>query len=159
MVVFAAVAAFPVSNKILMPSQGHIIRWFESHSNPHVAILSDFFFEWTHHLAHRIGIPKIAFYSSGAFLTACFDCLWRNLEVVNPGSEIKFKDLPNAPRFPWNQVLSLFGQCKEAESDPNFELLKNSMAANCLSWAFVFNTFYELENEYLEFPREKIGFQ
>ncbi|KAL2546587.1 UDP-glycosyltransferase 89A2 [Forsythia ovata] len=139
--------------------QGQIIRWFESHSNPPVAILSDFFLGWTHHLAQKIGIPRIAFYSSGAFLTACFDRVWRNPDALNPGSEIKFEDMPNAPRFPWDQVPSLFRRYKEAESDPSFEFLQNSMAANGLSWAFVFNTFYELENEYLEFLREKFGFQ
>ncbi|KAL2520742.1 UDP-glycosyltransferase 89B1 [Forsythia ovata] len=92
-------------------------------------------------------------------LDACFDHLWRNPKATNLGSENKFENLPNAPRFPWDQVPSLLRRCKEAESDPRFELLKNSMSANGLSWAFVFNIFYELENEYLEFSREKIGFQ
>ncbi|CAA2967185.1 UDP-glycosyltransferase 89A2-like [Olea europaea subsp. europaea] len=139
--------------------EGQLIKWFKSHSNPPVAILSDFFLGWTHHLAEKIRIPRIAFYSSGAFLTACFDSLWRNPEAVNPRSEIKFEDLPNAPSFPWDQVPSLFRRYKEAESDPDLELLKNSMAANGLSWGYIFNTFYELENEYLEFLSKKIGYQ
>ncbi|KAL2494747.1 Uncharacterized protein Fot_38504 [Forsythia ovata] len=97
--------------------------------------------EMTHHLAQKIGISRIVFYSFGVFLTICFDRLWRNPKAVNPGSKIKFEDLSNAPRFPWDQVHSLFRRCKEAESDPSFEYLKNSMAANGLNWDFVFNTF------------------
>ncbi|XP_022871743.1 UDP-glycosyltransferase 89B2-like [Olea europaea var. sylvestris] len=85
--------------------------------------------------------------------------LLRNPEAVNPGSEIKFDDLPNASSFPWDQVPSLFWRYKEAESNPNLELLKNSMDANGLSWGYIFNTFYELENAYLEFLSKQIGYQ
>ncbi|CAA2989062.1 Hypothetical predicted protein [Olea europaea subsp. europaea] len=92
---------------------------------------------------------KRASHQEARVLPIATDSLWRNPKTINSGSEIKFEDLPNARSFPWDQVSSVFGQYKEVESDPNLELLKNGMATNGLSWGYIFNTFHELENEYL----------
>ncbi|GLT66447.1 hypothetical protein SLA2020_388120 [Shorea laevis] len=54
-----------------------IIRWFHSHPSPPVAIVSDFFLGWTLRLAHQLRIPRIAFFSSGAFLASVSDHCWR----------------------------------------------------------------------------------
>ncbi|KAK4430122.1 Flavonol 3-O-glucosyltransferase UGT89B1 [Sesamum alatum] len=139
--------------------QGDIIQWFKSHTNPPAAILSDFFLGWTHHLADHLGIPRIAFYCSGAFYTAISDRLWGgDPQGVKPGSQMEFQDLPGAPSFTWEQAPSLFRRYREVGlGDPSFEVVKAGMAANGLSWASVFNTFQALEGEFLEHLSEKMG--
>ncbi|KAL0424854.1 UNVERIFIED_CONTAM: Flavonol 3-O-glucosyltransferase UGT89B1 [Sesamum radiatum] len=139
--------------------QGKIIHWFKSHSNPPAVILSDFFLGWTHHLADQLGIPRIAFYCSGAFYTAISDRLWGgDAESVKPGSELEFQDLPGAPSFTWEQAPSLFRLYRETGvGDPSFEAVKAGMAANGLSWASVFNTFEGLEGQFLEHLGKKMG--
>ncbi|KAK6116402.1 hypothetical protein DH2020_049864 [Rehmannia glutinosa] len=128
--------------------QDPIIQWFNSHSNPPVALLSDFFLGWTHYLANHIGIPRIVFYSSGAFAVGVFNHLWVNCEDVEPGREVNFQDLPWEPSFTWEQVPSLYRRYRESSS-VGLELIKNSMVANYLSWASVSNTFEALEGEFL----------
>lgn len=64
--------------------QDPIIQWFKSHPSPPVALISDFFLGWTHDLAHQIGIPRIAFHSSGAFASALMLHLWLSLSLLLP---------------------------------------------------------------------------
>ncbi|KAL3830587.1 hypothetical protein ACJIZ3_019389 [Penstemon smallii] len=135
--------------------QGEIIRWFESHSNPPVALLSDFFLGWTQNLAQQIGIPRICFCSTAAFLISVFNHLFENDDAVIPGDEVNFHDLPLGPSFSWEQVPSLFRRYREAEL--GLELVKDSMMANKLSWAKVFNSFVGLEDEFLDYFRKKMG--
>ncbi|KAI3452940.1 hypothetical protein Pfo_009603 [Paulownia fortunei] len=139
--------------------QDPIIQWFRSHSNPPEALLSDFFLGWTHHLAHQLGIPRIVFYSSGAFAVAVFNHLWTNSEAVKPGREVKFRDLPRAPSFAWDQVPSLFRRYRESVCNNNtsVDLIKTSMTANGLSWASVSNTFEALEDVFLEHLSKIMG--
>ncbi|KAL0446965.1 UNVERIFIED_CONTAM: UDP-glycosyltransferase 89A2 [Sesamum latifolium] len=141
--------------------QDPIIQWFKSHSNPPVALLSDSFLGWTHHLANQLGIPRIAFYSHGALTCAVFEHLWANSEAIKPGTEMEFQDLPGAPSFAWGQLPSLFRRYMESvcrnDDRTNLELIKTSMIANGLSWASVLNNFEALENEFLECLREKMG--
>lgn len=72
---------------------------------------------------------------------------------------MKFDDLPRSPSFPWGQLPSLFRRCKDLHSRDTAEadLIKISMAANALSWASVFNSFWALEDQFLEFLKSKMG--
>ncbi|KAK4423654.1 UDP-glycosyltransferase 89A2 [Sesamum alatum] len=142
--------------------QDPIIQWFKSHSNPPVALLSDSFLGWTHHLADQLGIPRIAFYSHGALAFAVFEHLWANSEAIKPGIEMKFQDLPGAPSFTWGQLPSLFrgymeSVCRNDRTSVDLDLIKASMIANGLSWASVFNSFEDLEDVFLEYLRKKMG--
>ncbi|KAI3976830.1 hypothetical protein MKX01_008688 [Papaver californicum] len=46
-----------------------ILEWFKSHPSPPVAIISDFFLGWTHHLACELGIPPKERGGSGSVST------------------------------------------------------------------------------------------
>ncbi|XP_073021044.1 LOW QUALITY PROTEIN: flavonol 3-O-glucosyltransferase UGT89B1-like [Primulina eburnea] len=138
--------------------QEPIIQWFDSHSDPPVAILSDFFLGWTHDLACKLNIRRIAFYGTGAILAAVFDHVWGHLEAVKPGSEVTFQDLPGSPSLTWDEVPSLFRRYKELQvTDPSYELVKKSIMANTRSWGLVFNTLVALEGEFLDHLSEKVG--
>ncbi|XP_057482673.1 LOW QUALITY PROTEIN: UDP-glycosyltransferase 89A2-like [Actinidia eriantha] len=135
--------------------QAQIIRWFEAHPTPPVAILSDFFLGWTHRLGHQLGIPRIVFYSSGAFLAAVYNFLWQNNDAVVDLPVINFPFLPRSPSFTAEHLPSLFRRCRG--SDPDNEFIKDGMIANSSSWGSVFNSFDALESEYLGFLGKNLG--
>lgn len=134
---------------------GPIVHWFEAHSSPPIAILSDYFLGWTHHLAHQLGVPRIAFFSSGAFFTCVLNHLWDNIETVRSLGVVDFTDLPKSPVF---LVEHLTSWCRQyRESDPDWGFFRDGFIANKSSWGWVFNTFDGLENEYLDHLRNVMG--
>ncbi|KAI6676934.1 hypothetical protein NL676_037730 [Syzygium grande] len=134
-----------------------LAKWFASHPNPPLAILSDFFLGWTLDLADELGIPRIAFFSSSAFVTTAADFCWRNAESVKKASAdaVELSDLPGAPSFPEEDLPFMFRFYREA--DPDWEIVKRGMLGNMASWGCVFNTFDHLEGQYLEHLRRRIG--
>ncbi|XP_075496456.1 UDP-glycosyltransferase 89A2-like [Primulina tabacum] len=140
--------------------QEPITQWFGSHSNPPVAILSDFFLGWTYSLARKLKIPRITFYCSAAIFSAVSDHLWGDSEAVKLGLEVEFQELPGSPCLTWEELPTLFRRYKELQvTDTNFELVKNSMIANTLSWGLVFNSIAALEDDFLDYLSEKMGHQ
>ncbi|XP_059447955.1 UDP-glycosyltransferase 89A2-like [Corylus avellana] len=134
-----------------------LLRWFHSHPSPPVAIVSDFFLGWTLHLAHQLRIPRIAFFSSGAFLASVNDYCWRNMTSVPDSSTalVHFPDLPRSPSFKEEHLPSLFRIY--SESNPNTAFLKDDVLANTSSWGCIFNSFDELEGPYLDYLRRVVG--
>ncbi|RVW63071.1 UDP-glycosyltransferase 89A2 [Vitis vinifera] len=132
-----------------------IFHWFNSHASPPVAIISDFFLGWTHHLAHQLRIPRITFYSSGAFLSSVSDHLWLNADTALSLPVVSFPQLPNTPSFRAEHLPSI---CRFYRgSDPDWAFVRDCMTANTLSWGRVFNTFDALEGEYLDHLRTQMG--
>ncbi|XXG63171.1 hypothetical protein AAC387_Pa05g1416 [Persea americana] len=137
--------------------QEPIIQWFDSHPNPPVAIVSDFFLGWTEGLARRLSVPRIVFYSSGPFLVSVLNHLW--LSLVRPTDElVGFDDLPNKPSFGYPHLPSVYRRCVELGSPgSDWEFMREGMIANTTSWGAAYNTFEAMEGAYLEHVREKGG--
>ncbi|KAM0961478.1 hypothetical protein ACFX2J_020667 [Malus domestica] len=131
-----------------------IVHWFNSHPNPPTAIISDFFLGWTLPLARQLGIRRITFYSSGAFLASIADHCWRNLDIIK-SSLAEFPDVPRSPSFKAEHLPSLPRRYRESE--PESERMRNAMLANTESWGCIFNSFHELEGEYLQHLKTKMG--
>ncbi|CAA0822472.1 UDP-glycosyltransferase 89A2 [Striga hermonthica] len=132
--------------------QDPIARWFATHPNPPAAILSDFFLGWTHHLAARLAVPRIVFFSSGAFAVDLLNHLWVNSESVETGAELEFLDFPGSPSFPWEHIPSVFRRYKESgpsAAGAKFDLHRTSMIDNFSAWAAVTNSFQALEGPFL----------
>ncbi|XVF03133.1 hypothetical protein REPUB_Repub04eG0234800 [Reevesia pubescens] len=125
-----------------------LLNWFNSHPNPPVAILSDFFLGWTQYLATRLNIPRITFFSSGAFLASVFDYIWNNVEKVKSLSKVEFSHLHGSPVFKQEHLPSVFKNYRR--SDPDWEFVKDGMIANTKSWGCVFNSFDALETEHIQ---------
>ncbi|KAG5521314.1 hypothetical protein RHGRI_033760 [Rhododendron griersonianum] len=132
-----------------------ITQWFKSHPNSPVALISDFFLGWTLHLADQLGIPRIAFYSSGAFLTSLINFLWQNVKTVRSLPAVNFPNLPRSPCFAAEHLPSSFRVYRE--SDPDTEFLRDGFLANTRSWGSIFNSFDGLEGEYLDHLRKETG--
>ncbi|KAK2429963.1 scopoletin glucosyltransferase [Trifolium repens] len=145
---------YPVINA-LSNLQNPIIQWFKTHTNPPVALISDFFLGWTHQLATRLSIPRIAFYSSGAFFTAATNRLWKNPLHFLSQEVVQFSDIHGMPSFKRDRLPSMF--CQYIESDPDSEFVKESFISNGESWGFVINTFRALEGPYLDQIQAEFG--
>ncbi|KAK8486335.1 hypothetical protein V6N13_076653 [Hibiscus sabdariffa] len=132
-----------------------LFHWFNSHSNPPVAIISDFFLGWTQQLAARLQIPRIVFFCVSTLLVSIFDYLWSNVEKVKSLKEVEFGHLPDSPIFKNEHLPSLFKCYKQ--SDPDSEFVKDGGIANLKSWACVLNTFDALEAVYVQCLRTHLG--
>ncbi|KAL5828566.1 hypothetical protein ACOSQ3_018034 [Xanthoceras sorbifolium] len=132
-----------------------IIYWFRSHPNPPLAIISDFFLGWTLSLANHLHIPRITFFSSGAFLGSVNDYCWNHVGSVKSLDAVEFRDLPRSPLFKEEHLPTMFRLYKE--SDPDWHLLKDGMINNSLSWGCIFNSFQALEADYMDYFKTKLG--
>ncbi|KAL6187849.1 hypothetical protein ACLB2K_039244 [Fragaria x ananassa] len=133
-----------------------IIQWFKSHPNPPVALISDFFLGHTLRLADHLKIPRIAFFSVRALLASILEYCWRHLDLVQSSSPvIDFPYVPRKPSLKKEHVPSIV--LAHRGTDPDSELLRVSMLANTDSWGCVFNTFQDLEGEYLDFLKKRMG--
>nr|QSM19610.1 glycosyltransferase [Arnebia euchroma] len=132
-----------------------IVEWFNSQSCPPIALISDFFLGWTQDLANKIGVPRIVFYSSGAFLASAFDYIWKNFDLLRCLDEIEFSDFPRKPRFLKEHLPSVFRRYRD--SDPDWVIVRKSMVANSSSWGAVINTFDAMESEFCEYFKRLMG--
>ncbi|KAJ6357025.1 hypothetical protein OIU78_005006 [Salix suchowensis] len=94
-----------------------IVTWFKSHTNPPVAIISDFFLGWTQHLAQHLNIPGFAFYPSGAFFAGIMNYCWDNMESLKGLGVVDFVGLPRSPSFKEEHLPSSFRIFESLEGD------------------------------------------
>ncbi|XP_021718336.1 UDP-glycosyltransferase 89A2-like [Chenopodium quinoa] len=135
--------------------KGKVIQWFWSHPSPPQAIISDFFLGCTQHWATQLNIPRIAFFTSSAFLTCILTHPWQDLGKQNISNNFEFSDLPSSPSFTLDQLPSIFRKFRE--DDPDWEIVKEGLHENSKSWGNVFNSFYALEGEYLDHIKKELG--
>ncbi|CAH8264660.1 unnamed protein product [Arabidopsis lyrata] len=133
-----------------------IIHWFRSHQNPPVALISDFFLGWTHDLCNQIGIPRFAFFSSGALLASVLQFCFKNIDIDKSTDPVHFLDLPGSPVFKEEHLPSVVRRCLGSPS-PDIRSFKDDSLMNFLSYGCVFNTAECLEKEYLDYVKQRVG--
>lgn len=136
-----------------------ILNWFESHPSPPVAIISDMFLGWTHHLAVELGIRRYVFYPSGALAISVILSLWcdvpKRQKSEDENEMIKFSKIPSCPVYPWWQLSPIYRSY--IEGDPVSEFVKDGFRANVASYGLVINTFSGLERVYLDYLSNELG--
>ncbi|KAE7999508.1 hypothetical protein FH972_003928 [Carpinus fangiana] len=132
-----------------------LLQWFRSHPSPPVAIISDYFLGWTHHLACELGVRRLVFSPSGAFGFSVLLSLWRDLPKLDMGSPLSFPQIPHSPVFPWRQISHYYRNGKQG--DPDWESNRTNILDDIASWGVVFNSFAEFERVYLEHMRAELG--
>ncbi|XP_065861035.1 UDP-glycosyltransferase 89B2 [Euphorbia lathyris] len=132
-----------------------LLNWFKSHSSPPVAIISDMFLGWTHHLASTLNIRSLVFSPSGALALSVIYSVWHDMPEIKENDVVSFSRLPNCLKYPWWQVSPMYRSY--VKGDPNSEFLKDSFRANFTSWGLVVNSFTELEGLYLDHFRRELG--
>nr|GEV95011.1 UDP-glycosyltransferase 89B2-like [Tanacetum cinerariifolium] len=139
-----------------------IVKWFETHPLPPVAIIADFVLGWISELASHLGIRHVVFSPSGALGFSIFHTLWRDVENINGenGDEdenfvISFPDILNSPEFAWWQLTKVSRHY--IKEDHDFEFIRKGMMANLTSWGILYNTFEEFEMVYLDYMKKQLG--
>ena len=137
-----------------------LLQWFQSQTSPPVAIISDFFLGWTHHLASELKVPRLCFSPSGAFgMSVAFSMSRDPPKNNDPGEDINFlislPKVPNSPTYPWWQIPP--HNRNDLEADPDWEFHRNSKLANFESWGIVFNSFASLESVYFDHLKREVG--
>nr|POE60686.1 udp-glycosyltransferase 89b2 [Quercus suber] len=137
-----------------------LLQWFQSQPSPPVAIISDFFLGWTHHLACELKVPRLCFSPFGAFgMSVAFSMSRGPPKNNDPREDINFlislPKVPNSPMYPWWQIPPHYRN--DLEADPDWEFHRNSMLANFESWGIVFNSFTSLESVYFDHLKREVG--
>ncbi|EEF47700.1 flavonol 3-O-glucosyltransferase UGT89B1 [Ricinus communis] len=133
-----------------------LLNWFKSHASPPLAIISDFFLGWTHHLASQLGLPRVVFSPSGASAFSVLTSIWHDQPQNENGNldfVVSFPKIPNSPSYPWWQIFHIYRMSK----DSDWEFFRDSYLANIASWGIIFNSFTELEGVYIDHVKKEFG--
>ncbi|KAK1404541.1 hypothetical protein POM88_004146 [Heracleum sosnowskyi] len=75
--------SFPLFTMVLADLYDPIVKWFQNHPLPPVAVFSDIFLGWTTRLANELKIPRYVFSPSGALALSVVYNLWQNMPKRN----------------------------------------------------------------------------
>ncbi|KAG8047957.1 hypothetical protein GUJ93_ZPchr0008g11699 [Zizania palustris] len=125
-----------------------LLSWARSNPDPPTVVVSDFFLGWVQLLADDLRVPRVAFYSSGAFTASVLDHLWKGALPLDPNSPVVLDPLPGSPSFPYEHVPSVVRSY--VAGDPDWELVREGFLLNSRAWGAVVNSFDALERDFLE---------
>ncbi|KAM3261004.1 hypothetical protein ACQJBY_051957 [Aegilops geniculata] len=112
------------------------------------AVVSDSFFHWSVDAAAERGVPRIAFLGSSMFARSCSDSMLRHNPLENaPDDSDALVALPGLP----HRIELRRSQMMDPAKKPwQWEFFKGVNAADQRSFGEVFNSFHELEPDYVE---------
>ncbi|CAN6447432.1 unnamed protein product [Victoria cruziana] len=148
--------------RVLPALSDPIVQWARAQPHPPTAVISDMFVGWTLHLARSLGIPRLVFYTSGAFAISVARSLWLNVPgrpADRAGDElfpVPVPGVPGSPVFPWYQLSPVYRAYKESPAG-SLKWLREMFLANFASWGGVFNSCREIEGAYLDHLSDASG--
>ncbi|KAJ4831000.1 hypothetical protein Tsubulata_036326 [Turnera subulata] len=119
-------------------------------------LVSDITYPWTTDAAAKFGIPSLIFHGSSFFTSCTGACIRQYLSGGHSfSSEPEHFVLPNLPG-------NIQFSSKNLSSPSDIEtlitrLIKQSIQAQGESFGMIFNSFYELEREYVDYYRKTLG--
>ncbi|EES01145.1 hypothetical protein BDA96_03G252200 [Sorghum bicolor] len=119
------------------------------------AVVSDSFFDWSVDAAAEHGVPRIAFLGISLFARSCSDTMLRNNPVEaapdDPDAPVLLPGLPHRVELKRSQMM-------EPKKRPeHWAFFQRVNAADQRSYGEVFNSFHELEPDYLEHYTTTLG--
>eukprot|EP01018_Ginkgo_biloba_P002825 Gb_25686 [translate_table: standard] len=144
---------FTYSLRLLAEALEEWINLQRMHSTPPVCLISDLLLGWTNQTCVRLGIPRVVFYTGGAFAVSVGHSLWTNLPHKGADTDEKaflVSDLPVPVFLRKTQVFPGVLMHRESSADPVPEFLRRNDQLNMESWGMLINTFYELEGIYVD---------
>ncbi|VAI23142.1 unnamed protein product [Triticum turgidum subsp. durum] len=119
------------------------------------AVVSDIFFDWSVDAAAERGVPRIAFLGSSMFARACSDSMLRHNPLENapddPDALVLLPELPHRVELRRSQMLD------PAKRPWHWEFFKSMNAADQRSFGEVFNSFHDLERDYVKHFQKTLG--
>ncbi|KAI4374196.1 hypothetical protein MLD38_012215 [Melastoma candidum] len=118
-------------------------------------LVSDVFLHWTADVAAKFGIPRIVFHGSGNFPLAASDCVWRYEPHKKVSSDSEQFFIPNLP----GEITMTRSKLPDfiREETPFTELYRKVKESEQRSFGVIFNSFYELEPNYVDYYRNGLG--
>ncbi|XP_055815877.1 scopoletin glucosyltransferase [Solanum dulcamara] len=120
-------------------------------------LVSDMFLPWTTESAAKFNIPRIVFHGTSYFALSANDSIRRNKPFKNVSSDSEIfvvPDLPHEIKLTRTQ-LSPFEQSDEETGMSR--LVKAVRESDSKSYGVIFNSFYELESDYVEHYTKVVG--
>ncbi|KAE8815323.1 glucosyltransferase IS5a salicylate-induced-like [Hordeum vulgare] len=126
-------------------------RFFSGGCRPD-AVVADSHFQWSVDAAAEHGVPRLAFLGTSMFARACTDSMLRNNPLAScPDAVVSLPGLPH-------RVEMLRSQMVDPSKRPeNFAFFQRVNAEDQRSYGEVFNSFHELEPDYVEHYRTTLG--
>lgn len=143
--------------------QNPVVQWFKNHPSPPTAIVHDIFMGFCHRISAEIGVPAYVFSPSGALPLAIIYSLWRDFpKRRNPSDDnemISFPKVPKCPIYPWWQLSPIYRSyvADDELSSPISKSIRANFDGDLASYGLLINTFYGLENIYLDNLKELLG--
>ncbi|KAL4588695.1 hypothetical protein LXL04_001590 [Taraxacum kok-saghyz] len=128
------------------------VEQFIRESRPN-SIIADMFYPWSTDLAAKFNIPRIVFSGSGFFPLCIANSIGHSRHPKNISSESESFIVPHLP----HEIKLTRKQLPNFEVEAFKGLLKvltEAMEAEAKSYGVIFNSFYELEREYVHHYRE-----
>ncbi|XP_020596456.1 scopoletin glucosyltransferase-like, partial [Phalaenopsis equestris] len=118
-------------------------------------VVSDFFLPWTHQVCAQNGVQRIVFDGSSLFARCAFDSIQRHKVIENLQQEAESFVLPDLP----HHIELLRSQVEDPiKSIPSvLEIFNQAQEVDSNSYGLVVNSFYELEQDYVEHFRKVMG--
>ncbi|GLJ06381.1 hypothetical protein SUGI_0037690 [Cryptomeria japonica] len=120
-----------------------------------LCIISDMFLGWTLDVADMFAIPRICFFTSGAYGMLLFYSMWNHLPHTKTDTEeFTLPDLPHVSLHRSQLPITL----KMATATDGWSLFySRQIPRNMRSWGTVCNSFEQLEHDHLEHFRKSTG--
>uniref|UniRef100_A0ACD5ZPH2 Uncharacterized protein n=1 Tax=Avena sativa TaxID=4498 RepID=A0ACD5ZPH2_AVESA len=130
----------------------------DERNHPVDAVVADSHFQWSLEAAAEHGVPRIAFLGTSMFARACTDIMLRKNPMMEPSPD---QDDPNAtvllPGLP-HRVELRRSQMPDPRKQPKvIAFFKVVNEEDQRSYGEVFNSFHELEPEYVEHYQTTLG--
>ncbi|KAK4486900.1 hypothetical protein RD792_006209 [Penstemon davidsonii] len=120
-------------------------------------IVADFFIPWTAQVAEKLRIPRLIFHVSGFFPLCVHHSLIKHKPYIGIHSDSEMftvPELPHAIKMSKRQVPDFITQESE---DPTLKIFENAKKTEETSYGVIVNSFKELEPDYVDYYRSKIG--
>ncbi|KAJ1284474.1 hypothetical protein BS78_03G207200 [Paspalum vaginatum] len=119
------------------------------------AIVSDSFFDWSVDVAAELGVPRLGFIPTSLFARACVDSMVRNNPVgaapEDPDAPVLLPGLPHRVELRRSQML-------DPKKRPEYwAFLQRVNAADDRGYGEVFNSFHDMEPDYLKHYTTTLG--
>ena len=120
------------------------------------AVVSDSFWHWSADAAAEHGVPRLAFLGTSMLARSCTESMLRNnpLETVpdDPDALVLLPGLPHRVQLRRSQMM-----IDPAKRPDHWALFQSINAADQRSFGEVFNSFHELEPDYVEHYHRTLG--
>ncbi|CAM0947057.1 unnamed protein product [Alopecurus aequalis] len=123
------------------------------------AVVSDSFFSWTLDAAAEHGVPRIVFLGTSMFARSCDESMLRNtpLETTTTADSPDDDQLVSLPGLPHRVELRQSQVVDPRKQPASWAFYESNNAADQRSFGEVFNSFRELEPDYVEHFHATLG--